>query len=103
MTLGTRSGPVAAVVAPRVEPTVAREAAPQLAEPWLGRGGNGLPAPPVEALARLAPHATTPPTTAPAPPPPATATGDPDSAYRNLIKRVREEREQLGDLISHPF
>jgi hypothetical protein len=28
---------------------------------------------------------------------------DPDAAYRDLLSRVREEREQLGQLISHPF
>jgi hypothetical protein len=28
---------------------------------------------------------------------------DPDLAYRDLLTRVREEREQLGQLISHPF
>jgi hypothetical protein len=31
------------------------------------------------------------------------APGDPDAAYRDLLSRVREEREQLGQLISHPF
>jgi hypothetical protein len=36
---------------------------------------------------------------APAPTPPT----DPDLAYRDLLTRVREEREQLGQLISHPF
>jgi hypothetical protein len=30
-------------------------------------------------------------------------TGDSDAAYRDLLSRVREEREQLGQLISHPF
>ena len=44
----------------------------------------------------------------PAAPPPQTATApssptDPDLAYRDLLTRVREEREQLGQLISHPF
>jgi hypothetical protein len=28
---------------------------------------------------------------------------DPDTAYRDLLTRVREEREQVGQLISHPF
>lgn len=32
-----------------------------------------------------------------------TSIGDPDAAYRDLLTRVREEREQLGQLISHPF
>jgi hypothetical protein len=33
-----------------------------------------------------------------------TPTDDPaDAAYRDLLARVREEREQLGQLISHPF
>ncbi|HUA07343.1 MAG TPA: hypothetical protein VMB27_25810 [Solirubrobacteraceae bacterium] len=46
------------------------------------------------------------PTAAPA----TTATATPaptnehaDAAYRDLLARVREEREQLGQLISHPF
>jgi hypothetical protein len=47
------------------------------------------------------------PTAAPAPPghAPDTPTTpiDPDLAYRDLLLRVREEREQLGQLISHPF
>lgn len=38
--------------------------------------------------------------TLPAPPP---ANGDPDAGYRDLLLRLREEREQLGHLISHPF
>jgi hypothetical protein len=28
---------------------------------------------------------------------------DPDAAYRDVLLRAREEREQLGRLISHPF
>jgi hypothetical protein len=45
------------------------------------------------------------PTTPTTPPAPAAthAAGDPDAAYRDLLSRVREEREQLGQLISHPF
>jgi hypothetical protein len=34
---------------------------------------------------------------------PPSAPTDPDLAYRDLLTRVREEREQLGQLISHPF
>ncbi|MGN6871456.1 MAG: hypothetical protein ACTHMY_23930 [Solirubrobacteraceae bacterium] len=46
------------------------------------------------------PHAPTPHAPTPVAP---TSTGDPDAAYRDLLTRVREEREQLGQLISHPF
>jgi hypothetical protein len=34
---------------------------------------------------------------------PPSADPGPDAAYRDLLQRVREEREQLGELISHPF
>jgi len=39
-------------------------------------------------------------TTAPTPPP---TNEHADAAYRDLLTRVREEREQLGQIISHPF
>jgi len=42
--------------------------------------------------------ATTAATTSPAP-----TNEHADAAYRDLLTRVREEREQLGQLISHPF
>jgi hypothetical protein len=29
--------------------------------------------------------------------------GDSDAAYAELLQRVREEQEQLGQLIPHPF
>ena len=96
MTLGTR--PVPALPVPRVEPTVAPE--PELRRPYERTLAPGVSAP-----------LATPEETTPAPPPPApaaptqgaTPAGDPDAAYRDLLHRVREEREQLGQLITHPF
>ncbi|HJS96401.1 MAG TPA: hypothetical protein VJ741_19195 [Solirubrobacteraceae bacterium] len=56
-----------------------------------------------EGPAGFSPQPGPPPALAtPATPPPPPA-GDPDAAYRDLLTRVREEREQLGQLISHPF
>jgi hypothetical protein len=97
MTLGTLPAP--AVPAPRVEPTIAVEPERTLGERSLWPAGGPAPAPPVEAT----PAPATPPPAAAAPTHAATPAGDPDAAYRDLLHRVREEREQLGQLISHPF
>lgn len=32
-----------------------------------------------------------------------TRPSDPDAPYRDLLLRVREEREQLGQIVDHPF
>ena len=48
----------------------------------------------------LTPESTAPNATATTPAP---ANDHADAAYRDLLTRVREEREQLGQLISHPF
>jgi hypothetical protein len=47
------------------------------------------------------PHPAKP--TAPSPAADASADAHADAAYRDVLIRVREEREQLGQLISHPF
>jgi hypothetical protein len=94
MTLGIRSE--AAAAAPHM-PT--HPEAPSLEAP-----AGFSPQPRLWASAE---RSSQPLTRAPAGPPPptptATASGDPDAAYRDLLTRVREEREQLGQLISHPF
>jgi hypothetical protein len=98
MTLGTR--PALAVPAPRVEPLVAPEQERTLGERKLWPGDSAPPAARAEATAPApAPTASTPPAISA----PATGHGDPDAAYRDLLHRLREEREQLGQLITHPF
>jgi hypothetical protein len=56
----------------------------------------------VERSSQPLPRASAEPQPATTPQAPA-GDADPDAAYRDLLLRVREEREQLGQLISHPF
>jgi hypothetical protein len=116
MTLGRRSAPVPPAPVSRTRatyPTLHPPAAPPDAVPQ-GLSPQWAPA---EHFPRRLSRAPTAPTPAPAidaltssnhaPPPTASAddnnNSDPDAAYRDLLHRVREEREQLGQLIDHPF
>jgi len=73
--------------------------APNLPAPTTTPDITTAPAPHPLATAPAPAIATTPPTT----PTPAPTNEHADAAYRDLLSRVREEREQLGQLISHPF
>ena len=82
---------------------------PTPSQPATLNRANISPSPPlrtsVERSSQPLTRAPAGPPSGPAKPQPAAPTsgGDPDAAYRDLLSRVREEREQLGQLISHPF
>ena len=95
MTLGTRSTPVAPPPLPT--PTVEALASAAVEAP-LWTPAEQSPAPPAETVSR--PQQPEQPQAAPPPTPPS---AEPDAAYRDLLQRVREEREQLGQIVDHPF
>jgi outer membrane receptor protein involved in Fe transport len=89
-------------------PPAAPRSAPETAT--LARSPQRLTAAPISVARQAAPTLARSPAAANAPAPAAGGGGggggggsDSDAAYHELLRRVRDEREQLGQLIPHPF
>jgi hypothetical protein len=84
-------------------PPAAPRSAPETAT--LARSPQRLTAAPISVARQAAPTLARSPAAANAPAPAGGGGGgsDSDAAYHELLRRVRDEREQLGQLIPHPF